>query len=175
MKKYPDNIVFNYEEESFDAFKKDYPTSTSAPNFGASIIDKNLPYECKNYFKSQIEELKDQYKKIQEEYKDYVDFITIYEARDSIDTNFLKQVEALNWDVYAISKGNSIWEKYRVEAYPQYVLIDGTATIVSSPALGPTPDGQYRTIDKSFFYIKKEVDAMNDPGRGEYDGIRGDN
>ena len=113
--------------------------------------------------------------KIQEEYKDYVDFITIYEARDSIDTNFLKQVEALNWDVYAISKGNSIWEKYRVEAYPQYVLIDGTATIVSSPALGPTPDGQYRTIDKSFFYIKKEVDAMNDPGRGQYDGIRGDN
>jgi hypothetical protein len=32
MKKYPDNIVFNYEEESFDALKKDYPTSKYSPN-----------------------------------------------------------------------------------------------------------------------------------------------
>lgn len=113
--------------------------------------------------------------KIQAEYKDYVDFITIYEEKDSIDTNFLRQVRALNWDVYAISKGNSIWEKYRIESYPQYILIDGTATIVSSPALGPTPDGQYRTIDKSFFYIKKRVDADNAPERGEFDGINRNN
>ncbi len=113
--------------------------------------------------------------KIQEEYKDYVDFVTIYEEKDSIDTNLLKQVRALNWNVYAISKGNSIWDKYRIESYPQYILIDGTATIVSSPALGPTPDGQYRTIDKTFFYIKKQIDLENKPKPGEYDGINGHN
>jgi len=109
MKKYPDNIVFNYKDESFDAFKKDYPTSTSAPSFGASVIDKNLPYECKNYFKSQIEELKDQYKKIQEEYN-WTELI--YKAKYSFspttgavyhlyespnEENFLSIIEPENW------------------------------------------------------------------------------
>ncbi|MFT5860033.1 MAG: hypothetical protein ACI865_002141 [Flavobacteriaceae bacterium] len=111
---------------------------------------------------------------IQKEYKDYVDFVTIYKEADSLDTAYLKQVKALDWDVYELSKGNSIWGKYRVESYPQYVLIDGTGTIVESPALGPTPDGQYRTIDRTFFYIKKKVDQENEPANTPYDGIRGE-
>lgn len=113
-------------------------------------------------------------KNIQSQYKDYVDFVTLYKEADSLDTNYLKQVQELDWDVYELSKGNSIWKKYRVESYPQYVLIDGTGTIIESPALGPTPDGQYRTIDKTFFYIKKKVDEENDPKSGPYDGIRGE-
>ena len=125
--KYPDNIVFNYEEESFDAFKKDYPTTSSSPNFGASIIDKNLPYECKNYFKSKIEELKEQYNKIQEEYnwteliyKSQYSFKPIsgatYHLYQTIEKkNFLSIIEPENWKQKYIGSfmlmSNGMWTK----------------------------------------------------------------
>ena len=32
-KKYPDNIVYNYETQEFDAKKKEYPTSVGAQKF----------------------------------------------------------------------------------------------------------------------------------------------
>ena len=32
-KKYPDNIVYNYETEEFDANKKSYPTSVGGQKF----------------------------------------------------------------------------------------------------------------------------------------------
>ena len=44
---------------------------------------------------------------------------------------------------------------YKIESYPQYTLIDPTSHIVASPALKPTPNGQYETIDLTFFHLKK--------------------
>jgi len=127
MTKYPDNIVFNYEEKLFDAFKKDYPTTSSSPNFGASTIDKNLPNECKKYFSTQIEELKDQYQKIQEEYgwteliykskysfkPDIGSIYHLYQADNG--ENFLSIIEPENWKVKHIGSfllsSNGRWTK----------------------------------------------------------------
>ncbi len=99
-------------------------------------------------------------KDIHGRYSEYVSFVSIYkpiEDTTGISKN-LNEVSDLPWDTYAIPTGNSIWKKYRVSAYPHYVLIDATGHIVSSPALGPSPNGQYETIDKTFFYLKKEIE-----------------
>ena len=37
MSKYPDNVVFDYEEKKFDANIKEYPTSSSSPNFSVEV------------------------------------------------------------------------------------------------------------------------------------------
>ena len=67
-KKYPDNIVYNYETGEFDANKKSYPTSVSGQKFEPLKIDKGSEVEANNYFESKLNELKKEYKKLIDEY-----------------------------------------------------------------------------------------------------------
>ena len=59
MKK-PDNIVFDYKEEKYDAFKKDYPTSFNSKNFELEEV-RNIKLEAQPYFESEFLELKEKY------------------------------------------------------------------------------------------------------------------
>lgn len=106
-------------------------------------------------------------------YQDYVKFVTIYRTNDSIDQKGLARVKKLKWDVFGIAPGNSLWKNYQIEAFPHYVLIDATGNIVASPALGPTPNGNYETIDKTFFALKKLIDFENQEKPNPYDTLNG--
>lgn len=101
--------------------------------------------------------LKDLYTK----YQDNVEFISVYKKNDEIDPEYLKELSDANWGTYGLSENNSIWKNYQVIAFPHYVLIDPYGYIVASPALAPTPNGQYETIDKTFFLIKKSIERRS--------------
>ena len=124
------------------------------------------------FYQQSIKEL-ELLKSAHAKYGDYVQFVTIYRDGDNIQTEALDNVKQLPWEVYGIAPGNSLWKNYQIEAFPHFVLIDATANIVASPALGPTPNGQYQTIDKTFFAIKKLVDHNNRAPKNPYDGING--
>ena len=109
MSKYPDNIVFDYEKNEYNAYKKEYPTTSSAQNFSVDLIDKNLPHECKNYFETQLKELQNKYQQIKEEYE-WTELIynasyrfkpdigsTYHLYRKNENTNFLSLIEPENW------------------------------------------------------------------------------
>ena len=109
MSKYPDNIVFDYEKNEYNAYKKEYPTTSSAQNFSVDLIDKNLPHECKNYFETQLKELQNRYQQIKEEYEwteliynasyrfkpDIGSTYHLYQKNEN--TNFLSLIEPENW------------------------------------------------------------------------------
>ena len=40
-KKYPDNVVYNYDLDKFDAITKAYPTSLGAQKFEPILVDKS--------------------------------------------------------------------------------------------------------------------------------------
>tara|TARA_B100000073_G_scaffold79039_1_gene59968 strand:- start:81 stop:470 length:390 start_codon:yes stop_codon:yes gene_type:complete len=67
-KKYPDNIVYNYETGEFDANKKSYPTSVSSQKFEPLNVDKSDSIKANKYFESRLGELKEEYKKLVQEY-----------------------------------------------------------------------------------------------------------
>ena len=67
-KKYPDNIVYNYETEEFDANKKSYPTSVGGQKFELIKVDKSDSLKANKYFESRLNEIKDEYKKLVDEY-----------------------------------------------------------------------------------------------------------
>jgi hypothetical protein len=67
-KKYPDNIVYDYKLDKFDAKIKSYPTSVGAPGFEPIKVDKSSSITANHYFDSRLNELKDEYKKLVEEY-----------------------------------------------------------------------------------------------------------
>lgn len=94
-------------------------------------------------------------KDLHAKYGEYVQFITIYKDQKYKDEKAVNELEELPWSVYKIGSSNSIWKNYQVASYPHYVLLDPTGYVVASPALKPTPNGQYETIDKTFFYIRK--------------------
>ena len=67
-KKYPDNIVYDYKLDKFDANTKPYPTSISAPGFEPIKVDKSSSISANHYFESRLTELKEEYKKLIQEY-----------------------------------------------------------------------------------------------------------
>mgnify|MGYP003674576803 FL=1 len=67
-KKYPDNIVYNYETGEFDAHKKAYPTSVNGQKFEPLKVDKSSAADANHYFESKLNELKEEYKKLINEY-----------------------------------------------------------------------------------------------------------
>ena len=67
-KKYPDNIVYDYKLEKFDANVKPYPTSVGAPGFEPIKVDKSSGVTANHYFESRLNELKEEYKKLIQEY-----------------------------------------------------------------------------------------------------------
>ena len=66
--KYPDNIVYNYDLEKFDANTKLYPTSVGAQSFEPIKVDKTDSLKANKYFDSKLNELKLEYEKLGEEY-----------------------------------------------------------------------------------------------------------
>ena len=68
-KKYPDNVVYDYELEKFDANTKPYPTTLGSQSFEPIKVDKSSISNANDYFQSRLNELKDEYQKLVEEYK----------------------------------------------------------------------------------------------------------
>lgn len=95
---------------------------------------------------------------LHKKYGDYIQFITVFRSSDQMNENNLKEIRDLKWDTFALDETNKIWNNYKIETFPTYVLIDAAGYIVAAPALKPTPNGQYETIDKTFFYIRKYRD-----------------
>tara|TARA_Y100000004_G_scaffold164708_1_gene195027 strand:- start:269 stop:658 length:390 start_codon:yes stop_codon:yes gene_type:complete len=67
-KKYPDNIVYDNKLQKFDANIKPYPTSVGSQAFEPIKVDKSTSLSANHYFNSRLEELREEYKKLIQEY-----------------------------------------------------------------------------------------------------------
>lgn len=102
-------------------------------------------------------------------YSKYVKIITVYKSDVEISEETQKLIDDMDWDIYPISPTNSIWDRYQVETFPHYSFIDATGYVISSPAVGPTPNGNYETIDRSFFQLRKYMERQSNDGGQVYD------
>lgn len=87
-----------------------------------------------------------------DKYKEDVTFITIY-PKGIYDEKATKFLNLITWDKVELAENDALYKQFKVENYPYYVLIDQIGYIVSAPALGPQPNGQYETIEKTFYFI----------------------
>ena len=103
---------------------------------------------------------------LKKKYGEYVSFISICtdEKKVTFD-NYVRDHKELDWDIFYEGRTSSIKTDFRVKIVPSYYLIDQSGFIAISPAPSPAPDGEYESIDKTFFYIKK---ALTEP---RYNGI----
>ena len=68
-KQYPDNIVYNADKGTFDASSKAYPTTVGSQKFEPVCIDKSDSIKADQYFESKLQEIRNEYKTLVDEYK----------------------------------------------------------------------------------------------------------
>jgi hypothetical protein len=98
--------------------------------------------------------------KLYNQYKEDITFITIAPERFTDDAK--NALTKLPWEVFVVEESNPVFFNFKVVTYPSYVLVDETGFIVAAPALSPMPNGQYETIDKTFYYIKEAREKLKD-------------
>lgn len=94
-------------------------------------------------------------KTLQAKYKDDVEVITIFKKKAKYGRKEEQFLKGIPWKKFEVDEDASILKNYKVQTFPSYVLLDAYGYVVAAPALKPTPNGKYETIDKSFFYIQK--------------------
>lgn len=72
-----------------------------------------------------------------------------------------------NWDVFYIGETDDLMKSFMVLDVPSYYLIDQEGFMAMAPALAPSPSGEYRSIEETFFYIEKALHPVVTPRVGE--------
>lgn len=101
---------------------------------------------------------------LHEKYGKYITIISIYpKPKDGFTSLEEQKINLIKWEKYEIENTNEkIWRTLNISDFPYYFLLDKDLVLTAAPALAPTPNGSYQTIEKTFFEIK-----MNANERGE--------
>jgi peroxiredoxin len=95
---------------------------------------------------------------LQKKYSEDVSFLSVCTDKDTATFNAFKKANpAMNWDIIYIGPDHELVETFEVVTSPSYFLIDQDGFIILAPAPSPSPDGEYESIDKTFFIIQKAL------------------
>ncbi|MDA9261881.1 TlpA family protein disulfide reductase [Flavobacteriales bacterium] len=99
----------------------------------------------------------DLFKKLKADYGDFVEFVSInIDSKKSRFNNYIVSHQDYDWTMLHFGGNSNLLDQYEVYNIPLYILIDTNGNIMASPASKPSPDGNYLSIDKTFFDIKKK-------------------
>lgn len=92
-------------------------------------------------------------KKLQSKYGDKIEFVTFYV--NGVDSNSTDQrnLNQITWEKIGLNQEDPLWAQMGITTYPYYILIDKEFVVLASPALSPTPNGKYETIEKTFYEL----------------------
>lgn len=100
-------------------------------------------------------------KGLKEKYGEYISFISFSTDKTQTDFDaFMTEHEDYNWDIFYLSENHLLLEQFNIAAVPAYFLIDQDGYIALAPAKSPSPNGVYKSIDETFYYIKTEIDRQ---------------
>jgi len=99
-------------------------------------------------------------------YSSTVRFLMVIKKDAASDANAIAELQkSVPWESIAVDERHAIYSDYQVVSTPYYVLLDPGGYVVGAPALTPVPNGQYETIDRTFFLIKKLLEEGSEQGR----------
>jgi thiol-disulfide isomerase/thioredoxin len=101
-------------------------------------------------------------------YNEDIAFLSVCTDKEqsTFDT-FMEANPQYDWEIIYIGENRELMNAYKVKDVPAYYLIDQDGFIFSAPALSPSPSGEYESIDKTFFYIKKALHPVQTQRVGE--------
>lgn len=103
---------------------------------------------------------------IYQKYLKEIQFLMVVKKDEHSDEQAIAALQkSVPWESVVVDSKHPILKQYQVINTPYYVVIDPVGYVVAAPALGPTPNGQYETIDKLFYYIQKAIVEGTGDGR----------
>ncbi|MDA7803658.1 TlpA family protein disulfide reductase [Crocinitomix sp.] len=96
--------------------------------------------------------------KLVAKYNEDIDFVTVCTDKDILTYKaFMKQHPEYNWDIFYIGENSALMNDFKVATVPSYYLIDQDGFIFSAPALAPSPNGKYQSIEITFREIQRAL------------------
>ena len=99
---------------------------------------------------------------LQKRYGEQVKMVSVCMDEDpkALD-NLLKEYQEFDWTFLKGHEAPELKSLYDLVAYPSYILIDPEGNVIQYPALRPSPKGNYESIDKTMYNIKRNL-TQND-------------
>ena len=94
-------------------------------------------------------------KKLKAGYGSTVEFLTLYLDKPLSNEAERKALSQITWKKIGLRPDDPAWNLLGISTYPYYILVDKDSTVLKAPALTPTPNGKYETIEKTFFELTK--------------------
>ena len=96
--------------------------------------------------------------KLYEQYGKYIHIISVY-SKPNEDFSIAEQrsLNLIKWKKFELKPNEKSWEILNIPSFPYYLFLDKDFVLLAAPALSPSPNGSYETIEKTFFDIKKEA------------------
>ena len=97
--------------------------------------------------------------KLYQDYGKYIEFISV--SMDKDENAYLKYIKEhieFKWHIAHYNGDVGLITDYRLKNLPEYYLIDPDGIILQAPAFKPSPNGDYQSIDLTFFEIKKKLE-----------------
>jgi len=94
-------------------------------------------------------------KALKHKYGDYIDFLSFSTDKTFEAFNqFKKEHSDYDWDIVFLDQDVDVINQFNVKAIPAYFLINPEGFIALAPAKSPSPDGEYKSIEETFEYIR---------------------
>jgi hypothetical protein len=84
-------------------------------------------------------------------YGSKIEFITVYIDKPLTNETEKKALGQISWKKIALPSDDPFWRTLAINTFPYYLMVDQEGNLLSAPALSPTPNGRYETIEKTFF------------------------
>jgi hypothetical protein len=94
-------------------------------------------------------------KKLQKNYGSKIEFVTFYVDKPDLTDTEKRNLNAITWKKIGLSLEDPLWTNMGIYTFPFYILVDKEYIVQASPALSPSPNGTYETIEKTFFELSK--------------------
>jgi len=88
-------------------------------------------------------------------YGSKIEFITVYVDKPLSNETEKKALSQISWKKIAVPQDDPFWSTLAISTFPYYLMVDQEGNLSQAPALTPTPNGKYETIEKTFFDLIK--------------------
>ncbi|MDG2226815.1 MAG: TlpA disulfide reductase family protein [Flavobacteriales bacterium] len=97
--------------------------------------------------------------KLYQDYEKYITFVSVSMDKDeNAYLHYIKEHPEFKWHIAHYNGDIGLITDYRLKNLPEYFLIDPDGIILQAPAFKPSPNGDYQSIDLTFFEIKKKLE-----------------
>ena len=97
--------------------------------------------------------------KLFQDYWKHITFVSVSMDKDeNAYLQYIKEHPEFKWHIAHYNGDIGLITDYRLKNLPEYFLIDPDGIILQAPAFKPSPNGDYQSIDLTFFEIKKKLE-----------------